>query len=106
MEHAELSFWWCSNFGLIIRVATRKRLRKSSIFHEIRKPNLGFWIFGSFKMLARFSTYDFWNLEIILSLYRKKISQKIFFEKIGENREQKPKTYFFGFFFQTRNAKS
>ena len=81
-----------------LRVAARKRLRKSSIVHEIRKPNLAFWIFGSFRMLARFSKYDFWNLEKILGLYRKKSVKKYVLKKLKKNVNKNQKHIFWSFF--------
>ena len=59
-------------------------------------------IFGTFRMLARFSKYDFWNLEKILGLYRKNLSKNV----SKNNREKswtKSKNIFLDF-FQIQNA--
>ena len=56
-------------------------------------------IFGTFRMLARFSKYDFWNLEKILGLYRKKSDKKYFL-----NKSKKIVNKYFLDFFRIRDA--
>ena len=59
--------------------------------------------FRIFKVLAWFSKYDFWNLEKILGLYRKKSVNKYFMNK-SEKILNKTKKHVFLKFFQIQNA--